>query len=104
MNKIEDEDFKRNWEEVSAEKQRIDTQSDERILKGIERKIKPSVNIRKIYWVAAAVVILGIGFYFFRFSPSAQHETNIFFSTNLSLIPSSSKNSLFGSSLRIRSW
>ena len=40
MNKIEDEDFKRNWEEVSAEKQRIDTQSDERILKGIERKIK----------------------------------------------------------------
>ncbi|OPB93306.1 FecR family protein [Elizabethkingia ursingii] len=84
MNKIEDEDFKRNWEEVSAEKQQLDARSDERILKGIERKIKPSVNIRKIYWAAAAIVILGVGFYFFRFSPSAQHETNIFFSTNYS--------------------
>lgn len=64
MNKIEDEDFKRNWEEVSTEKQQLDARSDERILKGIERKIKPSVNIRKIYWAAAAVVILGVGLYF----------------------------------------
>lgn len=82
MNKLEDEDFKRNWEEVSKEQEKIDQETDERIWQGIEQKAQTSVNFKKFYWIAAAVMVLGFGLYFFRFINPVTSEIRVFSSTD----------------------
>ncbi|WP_333852938.1 FecR family protein [Epilithonimonas sp.] len=61
MNHTEDENFKRNWKKVAEENQQMDSQTDERIQAGIQRKIKSGNKFKKLYWVAAAAVITGFG-------------------------------------------
>ncbi|GGG66305.1 FecR family protein [Epilithonimonas arachidiradicis] len=74
MNHTEDENFKRNWEKVAEENQQMDSQTDERIRAGIQRKIKSVNKFKKLYWVAAAAVITGFGILFYMLSSPASVE------------------------------
>lgn len=49
--------FEKIWKTVSEEKQIMDSATDFRIWRGIERKIK-QYNQRKYYWISAAVVLI----------------------------------------------
>ncbi|ROI05048.1 FecR family protein [Chryseobacterium sp. G0240] len=69
MKDIDEGNFKNNWERTYEENQQLDPDSDARIRAGIERKIKKGNKFTKLYWVAAAVVISGIGIIFYT-SPS----------------------------------
>lgn len=40
MNNIDDENFKKNWKTTYKENQRMDSETDARILAGIQSKIK----------------------------------------------------------------
>ena len=76
MNHTEDENFKRNWKEVAEENQQMDSQTDARIRAGIQRKIKPGRNLKKLYWVAAAAVITGFGIFLYTPPTSVSVETS----------------------------
>ncbi|MBB6371233.1 FecR family protein [Chryseobacterium shigense] len=66
---MEEEHYKKNWEETYRENQTIDPQTDARIKAGINRKIKAGNRSKKIYWAAAAAVFIIAGFIFYS-SPS----------------------------------
>ena len=65
MNNIDDENFKKNWKKTYEENQRMDSETDERIQAGIQSKIRSGNKFKKLYWIAAAAVITGIGLLFY---------------------------------------
>lgn len=69
MNTMEDEDFKKNWEETFKENQQIDSLTDIRIKAGIQSRIKKGRNLRRVYWAASVAAVIGIGV--FLYNPSA---------------------------------
>ncbi len=66
MNNMEDDDFKKNWEETYKENQQMDQITDARIKAGIERRIKTGRNLKKIFWAASAAAVVGIGLFLYR--------------------------------------
>jgi len=72
MKKMGEENFKKNWEETRRENRQMDDLTDARIRSGIQRKIRAGRNFRKIYWAAAAAVIIGFGFIFYTPSSPAK--------------------------------
>lgn len=71
MNNMEDEDFKKNWEETYRENRQMDQLTDARIKAGIERRIKTGKKLKKIYWAASVAVMAGIGLFFYNSSGSS---------------------------------
>ena len=69
MNTMEDEDFKKNWEETFKENQQIDSLTDTRIKAGIQSRIKTGRNLRRVYWAASVAAVIGFGV--FLYNPSA---------------------------------
>ncbi|WP_336960384.1 FecR family protein [Chryseobacterium contaminans] len=63
---MEDDDFKKNWEETYKENQQMDQITDARIKAGIERRIKTGRNLKKIFWAASAAAVVGIGLFLYR--------------------------------------
>ncbi|OCA79501.1 hypothetical protein BBH99_18745 [Chryseobacterium contaminans] len=63
---MEDDDFKKNWEETYKENQQMDQLTDARIKAGIERRIKTGRNLKKIFWAASAAAVVGIGLFLYR--------------------------------------
>lgn len=74
MNNMEEENYKKNWEKTYEENQQIDSETDERIQAGIQRKIRSGNKYRKLYLVAAAAVITGIGLFLYNPSSPASAE------------------------------
>ncbi|WP_228438515.1 FecR family protein [Chryseobacterium pennae] len=68
---MEDDDFKKNWEETFRENQQMDQLTDARIKSGIERKIKTGRNLKNIFWAASAAAVVGIGLFFYNPSESS---------------------------------
>ncbi|WP_261512791.1 FecR family protein [Chryseobacterium paludis] len=63
--------FEKIWKTVSEEKQEMDSTTDSRIWKGIDRRIKQN-NKRKYYWAAAAAILVplfGILLFYKDFAP-----------------------------------
>ncbi len=61
MSNKEEENFQKNWEQTYQENQQMDSQTDTRIRAGIQAKLRTGNRFKKLYWVAAAVVIIGTG-------------------------------------------
>lgn len=65
------------WEDTLMENQQIDAETDGRLRAGISRKITKFRNLRKLYWTAAATVVIGLGISFYTPSLGDQPKDKV---------------------------
>ncbi|ASK29937.1 hypothetical protein CEY12_07380 [Chryseobacterium sp. T16E-39] len=51
-----EEEFEKNWKSATEEQNKIDDITDRKIWTGIEKKIERRKSVKKIYWIAAALI------------------------------------------------
>lgn len=66
-------DFEKDWQDARKVSQPLDSSVDERIQAGIVAKLNRQRKFRKVYWSAAAVVLLG-GFLTFNWVNAPKNE------------------------------
>ncbi len=62
---MNEENYRKDWEETRRENQQMDSLTDARIKTGIEKKIKSGRGFKKLYWAAAAALIIGFGLFIY---------------------------------------
>jgi transmembrane sensor len=77
MTDMNEENYKKNWDDASHENQEINAETDARLKEGISRKIKTVRTYRSLYWAAAASVIIGLGIAFFPTAASSNLNDDI---------------------------